>query len=190
MLGAPALAQQPPQPYASIQTRPIKALSADELSDLSAGRGMGLALAAELNGYPGPLHVLELADPLVLTGEQRTAVKQQFERMREESIPLGQSLIAAERDLERQFAERTITPERLKAATARIAEIRGELRNTHLRYHLSTAAILGADQIRRYAEHRGYAHGGAPGAHAGSIHPPASHEAADHGKYQHTPPRH
>jgi DNA invertase Pin-like site-specific DNA recombinase len=28
---------------------------------------MGLALAAELNGYPGPLHVLEMADRLQLT---------------------------------------------------------------------------------------------------------------------------
>ena len=95
LLGTPALAQQQAQPYAGFQTRPIKALSAGELSDMSAGRGMGLALAAELNGYPGPLHVLELADQLGLTGEQRAAVKQQFDRMREEAIPIGQSLITA-----------------------------------------------------------------------------------------------
>ena len=36
------------------------------MADLRAGRGMGLALAAELNGYPGPAHVLELADKLDL----------------------------------------------------------------------------------------------------------------------------
>ncbi len=54
-------------PYAGMQTRPIKALSEQQMADLSAGRGMGLALAAELNGYPGPVHVLELADKLNLS---------------------------------------------------------------------------------------------------------------------------
>lgn len=52
------------QPYAGLQSRSIKALSDEQLADLRAGRGMGLALLAELNGYPGPLHVIELADPL------------------------------------------------------------------------------------------------------------------------------
>ena len=58
-------------PYAGMQTRGIKALSDSQIGDLQAGRGMSLALAAELNGYPGPLHVLELADKLGLSAEQR-----------------------------------------------------------------------------------------------------------------------
>lgn len=188
MLGEPSAAQQPVQPYAGWQARQIRALSADQMADLSAGRGMGLALAAELNGYPGPLHVLELAGQLALTDEQRVAVKLQFDRMRSEAIPLGQRRIAAEQELDRHFAERTITPERLQAATARIAEISGQLRNTHLQYHLTTAALLRADQIRRYAELRGYTAGGnAPGALAGSIHHgTAAHETADHRRHQHT----
>ena len=33
--------------------------------------GMGLALAAELNGYPGPAHVIELAKSLGLSEPQR-----------------------------------------------------------------------------------------------------------------------
>jgi hypothetical protein len=139
-----------------MQTRDIKSLSPEQISDLAAGRGMGLALAAELNGYPGPAHVLDLADKLRLTDEQRTKVKQLFESMKSETVPIGQKLIAAERDLNRQFAERTITPERLKVATAAIGEMRGELRHAHLKYHLLTAALLNPDQIRRYAELRGY----------------------------------
>src|SRR5581483_11779332 len=43
-------------PYAGLQHRAVKALSDQQLADLRAGRGMGLALAAELNGYPGPIH--------------------------------------------------------------------------------------------------------------------------------------
>ncbi|MBW5435799.1 hypothetical protein FXB41_13685 [Bradyrhizobium canariense] len=52
------------QPYAGLEHRPIKALSHQQIEDLRAGRGMGLALAAELNGYPGPSHVLEFGDRL------------------------------------------------------------------------------------------------------------------------------
>jgi hypothetical protein len=44
--------------------RPIKALSAEQIADLKAGQGLSLALAAELNGYPGPRHVLELGKQL------------------------------------------------------------------------------------------------------------------------------
>ncbi len=165
-----ATAQMPPaQPYASLQTRQIKALSREEMAELAAGEGMGLALAAELNGYPGPRHVLDLAGQLGLTDEQRTRIQQLFDAMKSEAVPIGQKLIAAERDLNRAFAERTITPERLQAATAAIAEIRGKLRDTHLKYHLATAALLSPDQIRRYSELRGYtAIANAPGAPAGS----------------------
>jgi Heavy-metal resistance len=155
--GGQAIAQiAPPQPYAGLQSRQIKALSKQQIAELSAGEGMGLALPAELNGYPGPRHVLDLADQLGLTGQQRTRVQALFEAMKSEAVPLGQKLIAAERDLDSAFAGRTITPEKLKSATAAIAEIRGELRDTHLKYHLATAALLSTDQIRRYDELRGY----------------------------------
>src|SRR3954447_9774092 len=55
---------QSSQPYSGMQSRSIKALSDQQLADLKAGRGMGLALAAELNGYPGPSHLLELSEKL------------------------------------------------------------------------------------------------------------------------------
>src|SRR6188768_1977014 len=74
-------------PYAGMQTRPIKALSEQQIADLGAGRGMGLALAAELNGYPGPSHVLELADALELSADQRTRVKVLFDAMKAEAMP-------------------------------------------------------------------------------------------------------
>ncbi len=153
------------QPYAGLQARPIKGLSDQQIGDLAAGRGMGLALPAELNGYPGPAHVLELADQLGLTEQQRASIKGLFQAMKAEAIPLGEKLIAAEKDLDRAFAERTITPEQLKTATAAIGEIRGTLRYTHLKYHLETAALLTKTQIGRYAELRGY--GGAAAGAAG-----------------------
>src|SRR5690242_20746534 len=102
LAAAPSLAQVP-QPYAGLQNRPLKALSAEQLADLKAGRGMGLALAAELNGYPGPLHVLELADRLQLSPEQTRRVDSLYRAMQSEAIAAGAKLIRAERELDRQF---------------------------------------------------------------------------------------
>jgi hypothetical protein len=153
LASAAAFAQSP---YAGMQTRPVKALSEQQVSDLRAGRGMGLALAAELNGYPGPMHVLELADRLDLSADQRAKVQQLFDSMKAEAIPVGSRLIEQEMELDRLFASRTITAERLKTMTASIAETQGALRDTHLKYHLSTAALLSQHQMQRYAELRGY----------------------------------
>src|SRR6185369_2152037 len=114
-------------PYAGMQQRPVKALSDQQLSDLRAGRGMGFALAAELNGYPGPLHVLELADQLALSAAQRGRVRDLTDRMRAEAVPIGDELIARETALDRAFAGRQITPESLAALTAQIAETQGQL---------------------------------------------------------------
>ena len=154
-------AAQAQTPYAGMQTRPIKALSEQQVGDLKAGRGMGLALAAELNGYPGPAHVLELADKLELSAAQRTEVQRLFDSMKAEATPLGTRLIEQEADLDRQFASRTVTPESLKASTAAVAATQGVLRETHLKYHLSTAALLNPAQMVKYAELRGY--GGSSG---------------------------
>ncbi len=147
-------------PYAGMQTRPIKALSEQQVADLNAGRGMGLALAAELNGYPGPLHVLELADKLGLSAEQRAAMQRLFDAMKAEAMPLGARLIEQEAELDKQFATRAVTPETLKASTAAVAATQGMLRETHLKYHLSTGSILTPGQITKYAELRGYSGGG------------------------------
>lgn len=165
LLAAGSSRAQHAQPYAGLQARPLKALSDEQLADLKAGRGMGLALAAELNGYPGPIHVLELAKELNLTEAQRLQTQQLYDAMRAEAIPLGQQLIAAETDLDRQFSGRTVTPASLSAATAAIGATQARLRAAHLKHHLSMMEVLTPEQTRRYGELRGYA-GGAPGDHS------------------------
>ena len=52
-------------PYAGEEGREIKALSAADVDAYLTGQGMGFAKAAELNGYAGPKHVLELAAELI-----------------------------------------------------------------------------------------------------------------------------
>jgi hypothetical protein len=143
-------------PYAGMQTRPIKALSEQQVADLKAGRGMGLALAAELNGYPGPAHLLELADRLDLSADQRSKLQELFASMKQEALPIGAKLLEQEAELDREFVSHTITPESLKSSTAAIAATQGILRETHLKYHLSTAALVTQGQMQRYSELRGY----------------------------------
>jgi hypothetical protein len=143
-------------PYAGQQTRTIKALSDDDIAALRKGEGMGMAKAAELNGYPGPVHVLALAAQLKLTETQQRDVTAIFERMTAASKPLGGELIAQEQALDQLFAKGEITPDRLVAATATIGELQGRLRSVHLVAHLETRALLNADQIARYQQLRGY----------------------------------
>ena len=163
-LSSNALAQSA-QPYSGMQNRSIKALSDQQVADLKAGRGMGLALAAELNGYPGPSHLVELSDQLGLTSIQLSNLKGMFDAMRSETIPIGEELVAQEEELDRLFAENVISEQQLKAATENIGETQARLRNVHLRYHLRTRALLQPSQIRRYAELRGYGADQAPVHH-------------------------
>jgi Spy/CpxP family protein refolding chaperone len=144
-------------PYAGQETRDIKALSPEEVADLNAGRGMGLALAAELNGYPGPRHVLDLASEVQLTAEQQRQTSDLFEAMRQETSVLGAQLIEAERALDRLFADKQATPQSIAAATQAAGVAEGALRAAHLRYHLAMMDVLTVEQVAAYNHLRGYA---------------------------------
>jgi hypothetical protein len=117
---------------------------------------MGLALAAELNGYPGPMHVLELAQALGLSADQHQRVQGLYDSMKAEAIAAGEQLIDREAALDRAFKERSIDAPRLAELSAAIGRMQGELRAVHLKYHLTTAELLNSEQMRRYAELRGY----------------------------------
>jgi len=142
--------------YAGLQNRTIKALSEQQVADIRAGRGMSMALAAELNGYPGPMHVLELAGPLGLTEPQRARTLALFEQMQREARAAGEELLAAETALDHLFKNRQVTGALLSQATARAATAQGALRETHLRFHLSMMEVLSPAQVATYNRLRGY----------------------------------
>jgi Spy/CpxP family protein refolding chaperone len=164
LLFAPTLQAQH-QPYSGLEQRAIKALSDQQIADLRAGRGMGLALAAELNGYPGPSHVIELGDQLGLDDAQRTKMRSLFEAMKQETIAIGERLIEEERELDRAFLSKAVTPESLETITQRIGATQAALRAAHLKYHLATVETLTPHQVMRYAELRGYNGGHKPHHH-------------------------
>ena len=142
--------------YAADTARTIKALSPDELTGLREGRGMGLARAAELNHYPGPKHVLELADSLALSDAQRAEAERLMREVQTEARASGERIIRGERHLDQLFEEGSATTDMVDRITSHIAEFEGELRAVHLRAHVAMRDALTADQIATYDRLRGY----------------------------------
>ena len=155
LLSCSAVAQSQ-SPYVGQEFREIKALSPQEISDYLSGKGIGLARAAELNGYPGPAHVLELAVQLNLTADQKAKTEALFKRMQADAIPLGKELVEEERALDKLFASHLATPEALRNSLARIARLHGQLRQVHLQAHLEQIAFLSPEQVKEYNRLRGY----------------------------------
>jgi Spy/CpxP family protein refolding chaperone len=157
-----------PSPYVGFETREVKTLSTERQEGLKQGRGMGYALAAEMNGYPGPAHVIELAEPLALNADQKARTQAIFNKMQKDAIATGQALLAAEAHLDRMFAAKQATADRIEAQTAVAAAQEAKLRAIHLTAHLAMMEILTPEQVESYGRLRGYA-GGAepPGGHQG-----------------------
>ena len=119
---------------------------------------MALVRAAELNGYPGPRHILDAAEAgqFHLSPDQLSAVRRLFEGMSDEAQRLGAAILKEEQGLEAAFRARTVDATDLRERVARIAASQGELRAVHLRTHLATRALLNDDQIEHYNQVRGY----------------------------------
>lgn len=161
-LAVPGMAEQLEAPYGGQQMRSIKALSAEDIAGFLEGDGMGLAKAAELNGYPGPKHVLDLGDQLKLTAQQREQVQVIFDHMNAAATPLGAELVDREQTLDHLFQKGEITPDRLAVETAAIGGLQGRLRAVHLSAHLETQALLRPEQITLHEQLRGYGGSAAP----------------------------
>jgi Spy/CpxP family protein refolding chaperone len=160
LFALPAEARDPaPSPYAGLEHREVKALSPEQVSDYLAGNGMGLALPAELNGYPGPKHVLELADRLRLTAEQRAGTEEAWREMNEEAVRLGRQIVDGEAELDRLFASGGVERGALAAKVDALAALQGRLRLAHLAAHLRMKALLTSEQVAAYQQARGYAEG-------------------------------
>lgn len=159
LIGLAALGADPAtSPYAGLESRDIKALSDGEMDSLRSGQGMGFGLAAELNAFPGPKHVLDLAQPLELNEKQLRQTAAVFDRMHADAVRLGQDVIEGEQELERLFASGTTDRESLRDTVLRVGQLRAALRYVHLAAHVDMREILTAEQVRRYDALRGYEH--------------------------------
>lgn len=131
-------------------------LTAEQIDQLLAGEGMGLARPAELNHYPGPKHLLELSRELGLSAEQMRQVEAIRASMLAAAKRLGAQIVEAERALDAAFASARINETQLTQLTATIGRLQGELRAAHLQAHLASRRLLRPEQIVRYDELRGH----------------------------------
>src|SRR5918999_434179 len=102
--------------------------AADKIEQYRAGAGMGYARAAELNHFPGPMHVLELAHKLALTEEQRVATKRLMDAHKAAARALGAKLVEAEREVEALFRAGQVEEAALAKAVRSAAALEGEYR--------------------------------------------------------------
>ena len=163
-----AFASNPP--YKGEQLRVIKALSEGEINGLLNGQGMGFAKAAELNHYPGPKHVLDLADDLDLSDDQISETTIIFSRMKIEAVRLGKELVDGEAKLDKLFEDGTITPEELDKRLSAIEGTRAQLRGVHLKAHLAQRTVLTQHQLHQYDNLRGYSGGTKSHSHSDMSH--------------------
>jgi len=159
LLSSFAIAAVEESPYAGHEQREIKSLSKSEIDGYLAGGGMGFAKAAELNHYPGPKHVLELATELELNEQQLARTEQIYQSMQQQAVELGQQLVDKEGQLDQLFASSTITSNQLKDRLADIAALQAKIRFVHLVTHLEQRTVLSDNQVRQYDRLRGYANG-------------------------------
>ena len=143
-------------PYAGEESRSIKALSQQQISDLLNGNGLGYAKVAELNGFPGPAHVLELSAELKLSEAQVAKAEELFTAMKAEAQELGADLVEAERQLELVFVTDNVSESKVIAFTEKIGVIEGKLRAAHINAHLAQKRVLTRHQIYKYNQLRGY----------------------------------
>jgi Spy/CpxP family protein refolding chaperone len=158
---AVAAAAHAESPYMGQETRDIKALSPQDIDDYLHGRGLGFAKAAELNHYPGPRHVLDLANELALTPEQMRQTRAIFVTMQAQAVALGTQIVEKEQALDRQFANGAMDAVSLHALVSEIGVLQANIRYTHLAAHLEQKAVLTEHQVQLYDQLRGYgaAHG-------------------------------
>lgn len=148
--------QQAVSPHADSARRQIAALSEEDLVQLRSGQGWGLALPAELNGVPGPTHLLELAAEIRLSAEQIAELTRIRDGMRKDAVEAGDRFIASERALNDAFVGGVPDPATLAELVGAAADARAALRLTHLSAHLQTLPLLTPHQVASYARLRGY----------------------------------
>jgi hypothetical protein len=133
----------------------IPALSEAQAASYLDGEAMWLANVAELNHYPSPRRVLELAEALELEEGQRRATTMLHEETRREAIRLGGELVALEQRLNRIFAWNQATADNIAKLVLDIGTLKAQFRLTHLVASIRQKPLLMEEQVRRYDELQG-----------------------------------
>lgn len=152
--------------YAGQQNRSIKSLSDEDIHSLKTGQGWGLAKPAELNGVPGPAHIIELKEELQLSDKQLASIQALWETMNRSAKHYGELYLQSEKNIEHFFqSTTTIEEQQLSSLLAESANHLAKLRYVHLQAHLKAKPLLTKHQLMMYQRLRGYRVVGNHGEH-------------------------
>ena len=148
-------------PYATpvYEDRAVKSMSNEDRASYLDGAGHGLSLAAELNGYPGPRHVLDLAGPLALTEAQRAQIHGIIAPMRQAARQYGKQFVEAEQSLDHLFAAGRADEQSVRKLLHESYTALAQVRGAHLQAHILARQALTPAQVMRYQQLRGYVTG-------------------------------
>ncbi len=138
------------------EKREIKSLSQHEITGYLNGKGLGYAKAAELNQFPGPRHVLDLAKELGLSENQVQQSQAIFDAMKLHAIAYGEQFVEKEHKLNELFANSSIDSVKLDVLLGDLGILEAKIRFVHLNAHLEQKAWLSSEQIQLYDQLRGY----------------------------------
>jgi len=145
--------------YSGQEKREIKSLSKNEISGYLNGKGMGFSKVAELNHFPGPRHVLDLAIELQLSKQQIEKTNILYQAMKIKAKKYGSFLVEKEKEIESLFLAKEVDSIKLEKLAKESAEFTAQIRLAHLEAHVSQQQLLTKKQIRKYDDLRGYSSG-------------------------------
>lgn len=121
---------------------------------LENGSGAGMAAYADPADFPGPRHILDLADTLALTENQIKQIEAISDDMGAQARALGIRIIEQEELLESLFRNGNAGEEETRNIATSIGTLRGRLRAVYLTAHIEARDVLTAGQRQLYTELR------------------------------------
>ena len=118
------------------------------------GEGMGQAQYAEMNGYPGPKHILDLVDKLKLSDAQKKSIQEIYQEMNARVKELGKRIIGVEEEMHEAFRTGLVNESSVRDDAEQIGRMRGKLRAVHLIAHIKAKKLMTDDQIALYTKLR------------------------------------
>jgi Spy/CpxP family protein refolding chaperone len=117
---------------------------------LEKGEGGGMGMLAEMYGYPGPKHLLDIHDSLRMGPGQVQRIANLYDEMRAAAAGKGQMIIVKEEELEDLFGSGRADEPTVRKLASEIGRMRGDLRAVHLTAHLKAWGLLTEEQRTRY----------------------------------------
>jgi Spy/CpxP family protein refolding chaperone len=135
---------------------PIPSLTYEEYMNYKMGKDPGMAKAADMNNYPGPMHVLNWEKELKLSVNQKSQIQSIYDIMKKKTAEMGDLIFKEEKKLNDLFASGKANEGSIIYYSNKIGLLQGELRNTYLQAHLKTQQMLTIDQVKKYRKLRNY----------------------------------